>query len=296
MNDPSVKFISVHVLTNRFEADLLQDALEREEIPFFIRSFEETPYNGLFVSQRGWGKIMVPENFRNRAQELIATLLDDVKSKRMYSDPSEIDHVLWERLQTSDRQLTCKNAQVRFDGELGAFLLPFLDSELACSPEKEEITLLKWSPFHTLDFELYLTTLHYLLEAQGCGISGKWISEKDIPGGQMFFKGPHRFPTEPLLELFGSKPEVFQRASELLDGSQVPGIGDIAYRFWPFPRTPLLFILWEGDEEFEARLHIRFDETITLHLRTLDTIWALVNVMCRSLNKAARSIVEEGAV
>ncbi len=43
---------SVHTLTSRFEADLLMDALEREQIPALLRSFEETPYDGLCDAAR----------------------------------------------------------------------------------------------------------------------------------------------------------------------------------------------------------------------------------------------------
>ncbi len=114
MTTPASDFIAIHTLTNRFEADLLVDALEREGIPTFIRSFEETPYNGLFISQRGWGLIMVPEEAAEKAKGIVKSIVDSLKSKTIFSDPSEIDPALWEELRRADPVEVCRNALVEF--------------------------------------------------------------------------------------------------------------------------------------------------------------------------------------
>jgi hypothetical protein len=93
-----------------------------------------------------------------------------------------------------------------------------------------------------------------------------------------------------LLSIFGRDRELFCRAAESLGGSPVP-MGDAAYRLWPFPRVPILFVLWEGDDEFEPALHVRFDASVSSQLLTLDTLWALVNVVSRNLRGAAKEIL-----
>jgi hypothetical protein len=291
MKEEEARFISVHTLTSRFEADLLTDALEQEEIPVLLRSFVETPYDGLFVTQRGWGLIMVPEDSAARAREVIGPLLQSLEKRKPYNDPSEIDPLLWQALREAAPEEICRNAGVRYDASIDTYFIPFLEAELACHPARECIECRTPSPYHRLDFELYLVTLHYLLDAQSLGLSGKWVSEKDIPGGELFFRGPHKLPTEPLLRLLGSDPSLFSQASEKIGGTRVPNTGDAAYRFWPFPQIPLLFIFWRGDEEFPADLHIRFDGSIHHRLRALDRVWALVNVVCRSLRSTAKTLV-----
>lgn len=68
-------WVRVHTLGNRFEADLLVYAMEQEAIPVRLRTYEETPYDGLFVPQRGWGALFVPRDFEERARELIGRVL-----------------------------------------------------------------------------------------------------------------------------------------------------------------------------------------------------------------------------
>jgi hypothetical protein len=287
MNQENSQFISVHTVADRFEADLLMDALQKEEISAILRTFEETPYTGLFVSQRGWGLILVPEQTAPRAREIILPIIHDLQTKRLYTDPAEIDPLLWEQLKEADPERICVNAQIRYESKQRVYIFSFLNGMFLCSPHKQLIEVIQPLPDTWLNFEFYLVVLHYLLEAQNEPLAAKWISEKDIPGGQLFFRGPHKFPVEPLLQIFGSRPDVFRSAAESLGGSPVD-MGDLGFRLWPFPRIPLLFVLWEGDDEFEPALNIRFNATIGSQLEALDTIWALVNVVCRNLRAAAK--------
>lgn len=286
MTEPSPRFIPIHTATNRFEAELLMDALRQEGIPVDLRAFEETPYSGLFVPQRGWGKILVPEEQESHSRRIVQSVLHAVESKPLYKDPAEVDPLLWESLQEADPDPICRNAQVRYDAEASAYLVPFLNCEYRCLPHQRYIEVVRSTPYYDAYFEFYLVVLHYLLEAQPIGISGEWVSEKDLPGGSLFFQGPHRFPTDPLLKIFGNRPELFAEAAKKLGGTPVDA-GDAAFRLWALPCVPLLFILWAGDEEFDPDLHIRFDSTISRHLHHLDVIWALVNVVCRHLKAAA---------
>lgn len=69
-------WVRLHTVGNRFEADLLVHALEQEGIPLRLRTYEETPYDGLFVPQRGWGALFVPEEDEEKARDLINRLME----------------------------------------------------------------------------------------------------------------------------------------------------------------------------------------------------------------------------
>jgi hypothetical protein len=71
-------WVRVHTAGNRFEADLLGHALEQESIPFRLRLYEETAYDGLFVPQQGWGALFVPEGDEEKARDVIKRVMETV--------------------------------------------------------------------------------------------------------------------------------------------------------------------------------------------------------------------------
>ena len=59
-------------------------------------------------------------------------------------------------------------------------------------------------------------------------------------------------------------------------------MADAAYRLLPFPRTPVYYLLWIGDEEFRPRLSVLFDRSIE-EFFSASAIWSLVNLVSREL-------------
>jgi hypothetical protein len=70
--------VRVHTVENRFEADLLIQSLRQENIPVMLRRFEETAYDGLFVTQMGWGAILVPGDYEEAAANVISRVLGSI--------------------------------------------------------------------------------------------------------------------------------------------------------------------------------------------------------------------------
>ncbi|RJX31803.1 MAG: deoxyribose-phosphate aldolase [Desulfarculus sp.] len=65
-----MSMVKLRVLDNRFQADVWTQALEAEGIAHRVRSFMDTAYDGLYVSQKGWGVLYVEEEDLARAQAL----------------------------------------------------------------------------------------------------------------------------------------------------------------------------------------------------------------------------------
>lgn len=285
-------FISIRTLTNRFEGDLLLEALLREEVPTILRSFEETPYDGLFIPQRGWGLLLVPESQASKARQIIQPLLEHIESGQPYPTPSEIDPLLWEDLRKANPESVCHNAEVYHDPRRGAYIVPLLNREFACFPLEERIEpLVEYPPCNLPSFESNLVLLHYLLEAQPVALAGNWIGDREIPGGEPFFQCRRRLPPKPFLDLLGSDEALFRKASGRIEGSPLP-MGDVAFRYRVLPRIPLLFVLWEGDDAFEPILQVRFDASVVHHFKSLEVLWAMVNVVCECLKTIAEELSE----
>jgi hypothetical protein len=68
------QWVKVGTVENRFEGDRISQALEEAGIQFFIKSFLDTDYNGLYIPQKGWGVVMVSEKNREEAERLISEI------------------------------------------------------------------------------------------------------------------------------------------------------------------------------------------------------------------------------
>jgi len=66
----------VITLDNRFQADLLTDALDKEGIPFLLREYKDTAYDGLFIGQKGWATLMVEEASLEAARAIAHDLFE----------------------------------------------------------------------------------------------------------------------------------------------------------------------------------------------------------------------------
>ncbi|SPF39867.1 conserved hypothetical protein [Syntrophobacter sp. SbD1] len=290
MTEEQFQYVKVHTLSNRFEADLLADALRQEGIPVLVRSFEETPYAGLFVPQKGWGRIMVPKEMADSAREIIARLVETEAIGEMpLAGDVQIDPRLWDALRKADPGEITQRALVEFDPEENVYVVPFLNTAVLCYPETERIEVLGRHEDFSKDFQVNLVALHYLLYAQNKPLANKWVSEKDLPGGRLFFTASHTLPTGPLAGVFDGRMSLLEAAARKMQGEKGDS-GDLSYRFRVFPRIPMQIIYWGRDEEFEPSFHVLFDETIIMHLSSLDLIWGLVNVFTSVLLDCAESI------
>jgi hypothetical protein len=75
-------FKKITVAENTFEADLITQTLQQEGIPCMIRSYHDTAYDGIFIPQKGWAAVMVPEELEGKAGDIIAELRKGVKEKK----------------------------------------------------------------------------------------------------------------------------------------------------------------------------------------------------------------------
>ena len=136
---------------------------------------------------------------------------------------------------------------------------------------------------HEVSLLLGLFIVYYLLNSKDISISKEWISEKDIPGGPTFFRGPHKIPTHIIENRYENKVKEFKNICEKLKGVPL-NMADAAYAFKIAPRIPVAVQFWDGDEEFPAESKILFDKTITEHLSP-DIIFCMAVEICRRIGK-----------
>jgi hypothetical protein len=72
---------------------------------------------------------------------------------------------------------------------------------------------------------------------------------------------------------YGRDRAGFLEKGKMLGGEEVK-LADAAVRLLPFPRIPVVVMLWLEDGEFPARADILLDSTCDLQLPT-DVIWSI---------------------
>lgn len=203
---------------------------------------------------------------------------DRFRQRRYDGTGYEPDPLLWVQLERETPEDICRRALVSYGPEQG-FLLPFLNQAFQILPRARSIVFSYSHAPNIKSFELDLIILTYLLRAQAVELSERVVNEKQIPGGEAFFRGPHALNTRPMEEVFGEDREAFLSAGRRLNGT-VRDLGDAAICLPVLPRVPVTLILWEKDDEFPAQITVNFDSTISSHL-PLDVIWAVVDVVSK---------------
>jgi hypothetical protein len=189
---------------------------------------------------------------------------------------------IWERLLQEDPKDVCRRSGAQFDDATNAYLLNFLQERYRISPRTRECILVSPSSSSEappMDIQVILLT--YLLNAREMPLADKLVAGSSLKGGKCFFAGAHGFPLDPLVAQYGRDIKGFLDLGFSLGAQQVR-YGDAALRFLALPRVPVVMVLWQGDEEYPARLSVLFDASIAQHL-PLDAIYGLVTEICRRM-------------
>jgi hypothetical protein len=188
-----------------------------------------------------------------------------------------IDPFHWERLSPLHPTDVCNRTGAFYNPTREGFLLPVYNLRYLILPKARKILRVAWND-QLVEEELHpfftLMVLVYLIEAKEIKPTHTWVSEKDLKGGSTFFRGPHSLQVEELEHLYGKNLDDFMKAGKKLGGSEIL-YGDKGFALEVFPKVPLAYILWKGDEEFPPKINVLFDSTIQSHL-PLDIIWCMV--------------------
>ncbi len=193
-----------------------------------------------------------------------------------------IDSVYFKELCEKDPAEICRTSICSYNRDERCYQITVINEDYRIYPENSEIVRLS-DGFSVINEFTGLMIIYYLLYAQDILITREWISEKDIPGGTLFFTGPHEIPTNLITERFGNKLKEFKKRCEDLGGSR-QDMANAAYSFRILPRIPVSVLYYMGDDEFPTEAKILFDRTISEHL-TLDIIFCMVVVVCRVLGE-----------
>ena len=202
-----------------------------------------------------------------------------------------INAFYWEKLSRLHPTDVCNRSEAIYNPSKEGFVLPVYESRYLILPKGRKILRLKPND-QTVEEDLsdffHLMLFAYLVEAKGTQPSHTWVSEKDLKGGPTFFRGPHSLDVAALESLYGRDPEAFLRAGRKLGGSEIL-YGDKDFAVEVFPKIPVAYVLWKGDEEFPPKIGVMFYSTIQDHF-ALDVIWCVVAETSRRLAEPSSQV------
>ena len=121
-----------------------------------------------------------------------------------------------------------------------------------------------------LDFhKTKIFVLRYLVECRMTPSAGNYVTYRDIPNGELYFR---QFQGRCIFRLqfgFGYKLDKFRAGMEMLGGKPVD-MGDVAYSFEFMDGLSMVFIFWEGDEEFQPSAQILFSDNFATVFKAED--------------------------
>ena len=198
-----------------------------------------------------------------------------------------VDKTYFRELAEQDPTAVCRRVPgCRYDTAGKCYTLPVWGEEFIICPHEQKIGLSgdDSSGPHDL-FNFFI--IYYLLRSQGMQVSGEWVSEKDIPGGATFFRGPHEIPTRLISRRYGNRIDAFRKRCGRLHGTPLD-MGDAAFWFEIAPGVQVAVLYWIGDDDFPAEAKVLYDKAITDHLPP-DVVFSLAVEVCIR-------IAEEGSI
>ncbi|MCF0120529.1 MAG: DUF3786 domain-containing protein [Oscillospiraceae bacterium] len=142
-----------------------------------------------------------------------------------------------------------KRCGISFDG--ASFAVSFLGFELLVDwPEfKLRPVCAEECPHSLTEDYAKIFILRYILEGTYTGESGEFLSYREFPWGSVYDANFQGRCIKRLAFSFGSKPELFSKAGEMLGGVPL-GKGDASFEFSLLAGFKVRVILYAADDEF----------------------------------------------
>jgi hypothetical protein len=129
--------------------------------------------------------------------------------------------------------------------------------------------------------------LHYLIQAQGERVVGRWVDFRSLPGGVVYYPVFRGRVISRLVRMFGERPQELIQATAPLGGREV-AMADVAVEIPAFSRVPVVFALWEATDEFGPEGQVMYDDTLPAYLETEDAI-----IVCEEILGALNKYVQK---
>lgn len=213
---------------------------------------------------------------QKRRRELLPVALSPT------GEPITVPDEYWETLKNKDVLTVCNMAMVETEDGKGSYIFDHLNKRIAVNAGERTINLLSDNNFITVDDPLLtLLSVLYLITIDKFRLFRKELTTFERLKENISYRSTFTTNIESVRERFENDLNGFSESSLNLGGVKV-NMADMAFRFTPFPRTPVYYLLWKKNDEFDGRVSVLFERSIENYF-TPSAIWALVNLLNREL-------------
>ncbi|MFU8794422.1 MAG: DUF3786 domain-containing protein [Dethiobacteria bacterium] len=189
-----------------------------------------------------------------------------MEKKRSYFNLEETLRQVVGQFSNLDAAEVADKAGAHFDAGENIITLDFLSERYSVHHPDGKVTNPEGD---SASLYLAIIILHYLVTSKGTPLTGKWITYRYLPGGDIYIEPFQKRAIAPFLKTFGDDPEGFKKTALALGGKEIDQSG-VSMVIPVLPRVPICFTVWPGDDEMPASANILFDEAAPNYLPTED--------------------------
>ncbi|MCB2148311.1 MAG: DUF3786 domain-containing protein [Deltaproteobacteria bacterium] len=243
-------------------------------IDYCPRDCPSFPCDNFTGSNYPYGKGFLDMQQRRRSQGPPAV---DPSGRRIEIDPS-----WWDVLADRDIGQVANFTLTDIDAGSGHLRFRFLNRQILVDTRRRCLMEKRAKGWEKLVLPLLeLTVLDYLNRVNHLHPLGREMVGAEDLADAAYFSGRNRLRTAALLTRYSEDSNGFTTAGRHL-GGRIEQMGDAAIRLNPFPRIPVYYLLWQGNDEFPPRISILFDRSIESVLAS-PAIWCLVTLCSHHL-------------
>ncbi|MHC6178575.1 DUF3786 domain-containing protein [Clostridium sp. JNZ X4-2] len=164
-------------------------------------------------------------------------------------------------------EVMAKNTGCTFNKNTGEILVRLMGRDLMVKYPSGEIY-----SGHGSQLEAYppkTLILRYLIHGKGVEPSDKYITYREVDGGNVYYNNFYGRCILRLSRTFGNDVKRFEKIFKKL-GAEKVDMGDAAYKFQFLNNIYVIFAIWEGDEEFPPSSQILFNSNVPFYFTAED--------------------------
>lgn len=153
------------------------------------------------------------------------------------------------------KELSQRLASVKWDGK--EFYVNLLGAEYAITHPAYGIRSTDGGRIPPLPTQTFL--LRYLLEGKDVMSTGRWLTFREMPWGELYIKPYTGRVLTRAAFTFGTRVEAFRKACEKM-GAEPVKHGDAGYTFSLIGDYKMQILVWAGDEEFPPNAQVLYTD------------------------------------